>query len=234
MGVWADGIGKEDAPGEKATQGGCGSHMERSENARKKTGCAALLGGFILLLVIALLLTPRGCRREDPSALKSWAGGEVTETSVRAALSSAPHKLKVMDDPDFPDNIDRVDVVDSAAAGEGHKNVAIFFKTWATSETALLEKVGGTFIFACSVLYGNPKVETVSLRAMAQMRDELGNTSDEVVARLELSREVARKINWEGLATRHSGDPGNIYRIATDYYVHPAVLANANRDRIRL
>ena len=112
--------------------------------------------------------------------------------------------------------------------------MAIFFKTWAASETALLGKVGGTFIFACSVLYGNPKVETASLRAMAQMRDELGNTRDEVVARLELSREAAGKINWEGLATRHASDPGNIYRIATDYYVHPAVLGNADRERIRL
>jgi hypothetical protein len=208
--------------------------MEKPESAKKRTGCAALLGGFVLLLAIALLATPRGCRRENPSALRSWARGEVTETSVRAALSGAPRKLKVLDDPDFPDNIDKVDVVDSASAGEGHKNVAIFFKTWAASETALLEKVGGTFIFACSVLYGNPKVETASLRAMAQMRDELGNTRDEVVARLELSREAAGKINWEGLATRHSSDPGNIYRIATDYYVHPAVLGNADRERIRL
>lgn len=209
--------------------------MEMPGNAKKKPGCAALGCGLVLLLAIAVLFLPKGCgKKEDPSALSSWARGEVTEKTVKAVLKDAPEKLSVVRDLSFPESITEIHTVDVASKGAGHRNVVIFFKTSAINETALLEEVGGTFIFASSVLYGNPKVETVSLRALAEMRDQYGKTKDEVVARLGLSREIAGQIDWEGLALRHSSDPGNIYRIATDYYVHPAVLANADRDRIRL
>jgi hypothetical protein len=77
-------------------------------------------------------------------------------------------------------------------------------------------------------------VETVAIFALTEMTDQYGKTETEVVTKLVCTREIANKVDWKGLADRHATDPGNIYRIADHYYIHPGVLKNVKLNEVQL
>jgi hypothetical protein len=66
------------------------------------------------------------------------------------------------------------------------------------------------------------------------MTDQYGKTSTEVVTKIVLTRDLAQKVDWKGLAERHVTDPGNIYRIADNYNIHLGILNKVKTDEVRL
>jgi len=171
---------------------------------------------------------------EQMVTASTWATDDVTEDNIRKALSGKAPVDTVLKDSEFPKNISSIEIVDNANI-EGHKNVMLHYTSGTVwDETDLVKKAGGTAIIAGSILFNNPKIETVGLFTETEMTDQYGNTEQEVVIKIVLTCEIANKINWEGIADRHITDPGNIYRIADNYFIHPGVLKNLKLDEVQI
>ncbi|HID29119.1 MAG TPA: hypothetical protein EYP19_03845 [Desulfobacterales bacterium] len=198
---------------------------------------------LIVLIIALLFLVITGCgggtsqTGSKPEAQKQdidWETAEVTAENVKGALSRKAEVSPIFRDNDFPKDITKIEVIDHAVK-PGQKNVHIYFKPetfW--DETDFVKKVGGTSILASSILYRNPKIEDVVFFALTDMTDQYGKTETEVVVKLGLNREVANKVDWKGLADRHTTDPGNIYRIAATRYIHLGVLKNVKQNEVNL
>lgn len=163
-----------------------------------------------------------------------WAEAAVTVETVKKALKEKPPVEVTYTDLDFPKNITDVQVIDNANK-PGQKNIMIYYKSGAVwNETDMVRRAGGTAIEICSILYANPKVEDVAIFAQTEMTDQYGHTSLENGVKIVITRDIANKANWKGLAERHTTDPGNIYRISGNYYIHPGILKNVDLEKIRL
>lgn len=164
-----------------------------------------------------------------------WPSAEVTEENIRAALSQKPSIDPLWKDSNFAEKITKIEIIDHAAK-PGQKIINIWYVTGdAWDETDLVKNVGGTAILINSVLFQNDKVEWVTMFAQAKMADQYGNTELEPVVKIGITREIADKVNWKGLAEKHAGsDPGNIYRIADDYNIHYDILRHVKLDKVHL
>jgi len=206
---------------------------ENGENKKKGKGtgigCLIIL---IVLVVIGIMLFKGDSSNKSSS---SWPSAEVTERNIRAALSQKPSIDPLWKDANFAEKITKIEVIDHAAK-PGQKIINIWYETGdAWDETDLVKKVGGTAILINSMLFQNDKVEWVTVFAQAQMTDQYGNTELEPVIKIGITREIANKVNWKGLAEKHAGsDPGNIYRIADNYNIHYGILKRVKLDKIRL
>ncbi|WP_018086441.1 hypothetical protein [Desulfurispora thermophila] len=188
---------------------------------------ALLIGITLIMLLMA------GCGGEKKEAF-NWAGSDVTVDTVKKALEQKTPAKPVFSDTDFPQNITDVQVLDNVAK-PGQKNILIYYKSGTVwDETDFVKRVGGTAIQVGSVLFTNPKIEQVALFAQTEMTDQYGKKSLEVGAKIVLSREIAEKVDWKGLADRHTADPANIYHLAKDYYIHPGILRNVKLDKVKL
>ncbi|MFA5385898.1 MAG: hypothetical protein WC364_14795 [Eubacteriales bacterium] len=100
-------------------------------------------------------------------------------------------------------------------------------------DTDLVKMAGEAAISAGDILFKNPNLAQLKVITSAVMTDQYGNEKTESAAYLIIKRETAGKINWTGLAERHISDPGNIYRVVDDFYVHPGVLKNVKTTEIK-
>jgi len=163
----------------------------------------------------------------------NWATADVSEANIKAALSKGSSVSAVPSDSDFPKSISKVVVMDNAAKS-GQKNIEVWYKAGtAWDETDFVKRCGGTAIEAGSILFANPKVEQVALFALTEMTDQYGKTELEVGTKIVLTREIASKVDWKGLAERHVSDPGNIYRITDNYHIHLGILKNVKRNEVQ-
>lgn len=164
-----------------------------------------------------------------------WPSAEVTEGNIKAALSQKPSIDPLWKDSNFAEKITKIEITDHAAK-PGQKIIDIWYEmddAW--DETDLVKKAGGTAIIINSILFQNDKVEWVTTFAQAKMTDQYGNTHLEPVVKIGITREIANKVDWKGLAEKHaSSDPGNIYRIADNYNIHYGILRHVKLDKVRL
>lgn len=206
-----------------------------------------MLGGFgCFALLIFLVVIDSPSKKTEPETKPAqavaqpakpafnWATADVTEATIREALAAKPPVTPSSRDAKFPSDITKIDIVDSTAA-PGQKHITLHFKpdmSW--DETTFVRNVGGTEIVAGSMLFSNPKVEEVTCYAQTEMQDQYGKSSVQSVIKITLKKATAGKIDWKGLADRHITDPGNIYRIADHRYIHPGILKEVPRDKVRL
>ncbi|MFY9273163.1 MAG: hypothetical protein WBJ83_10850 [Thermacetogeniaceae bacterium] len=163
-----------------------------------------------------------------------WTTAEVTEDNIKAALAKNSPATPIVTDSDFPKSITKITIQDSTTK-PGQKNIEITYKAGtAWDETDIVKRAGGTMIQAGSILFENPKIEQITLIALTEMTDQYGKTKLEEGTKITLNRETASKIDWKGLADRHTTDPGNIYRIADNYYIHPGIYKNVKPNEVRL
>lgn len=169
------------------------------------------------------------------SELFDWARAEITASNIKTALSQGFSANPIMLDYHFPQDITQIEVTESTKSN-GYKNISIsYYPTMLfINESHLVKVAGGTFIAACSKLFENPKVQLVSLSTVVDMTDEYGKTKTEPVIQITMMRQTADKVDWKGLAQRLSPDPGNIYRIADDYYIDPNILRRVDLDSFDL
>ena len=198
----------------------------------KKTSTAAGVGCLVVLIVIIVII---GFKFFGSSSKpSSWPTSEITPETVTAALREDSGLNPIWQCRNFKDNIVKVEVIDSAI-NPGHKNLSVFFKigqVW--DETDLVQRVGGTVLSACSILYQNPKVDTVGMFALGEMTDKYGNSSLETVVKIIFNRDIANKINWKGFTEQFNVDPGNIYRIAESYHIRYGILKYVKLDKVKL
>ena len=205
-----------------------------SENGEKKQKTKATSVGCLIILVVLIAIGIMFFKRNGSSKPSSWPTSEITPETVAAALKEDSGLNPIWECRNFKDNIVEVKVIDSAI-NPGHKNLSVFFKigqVW--DETDLVRCVGGTVLSACSILYQNPKVDTVGMFALGEMTDQYGNSSLETVVKIIFNRDIANKINWEGFVEQFYIDPGNIYRIAESYHIRNGVLRYVKPDKIKL
>lgn len=205
-----------------------------SENGEKKQKTKATSAGCLIILVVLIAIGIMFFKRNGSSKPSSWPTSEITPETVAAALKEDSGLNPIWECRNFKDNIVEVKVIDSAI-NPGHKNLSVFFKigqVW--DETDLVRCVGGTVLSACSILYQNPKVDTVGMFALGEMTDQYGDSSLETVVKIIFNRDIASKINWEGFTEQFNVDPGNIYRIAESYHIHNGVLRYVKPDKIKL
>jgi hypothetical protein len=198
-----------------------------------KTSYKILLSLLCVVVFVFLAVGTSG-DDEEPAAEPeeeipslNWATAELTEANIRKVLSREFNIDPIYDDGDFPEDITSVTVEEN--------NIIIEFKPetmW--DETDFVKRVGGTTIIVGSVLFDNPDVVWVKVVAITEMTDQYGNTEDEEGAFISLDRELADKVDWEGLADRHSSDPGNIYRLSAEYYIHPGIRKNVKMDEVEI
>lgn len=222
------------------------------KQGKKKVSPLGCLGAIVIVLVLGWALSLGSDNNSDQSPPTSgesqsaasdstkhqqeinWATADITFDTVKAALGQKTAAAPISRDTDFPKDITNIEVIDHATK-PGQKNVHIYFKpgtVW--DETDFVKQVGGTAIIAGSILYANPKVEDVALFAQTEMTDQYGKTETEIVTKLLLTRDFAAKVDWKGLADRHTTDPGNIYRIVPAMFIHPGVLKNVKLDEVQL
>jgi len=198
----------------------------------------ALLIGITLIMLLMAGCGPsgtrRGATRGGEKEAFNWAVSDVTVDTVKKALEQKPPAKPVVRDTDFPKNITEVKVIENLAK-PGQKNIHIYYKSCTVwDETDFVKRVGGTAIQVGSILFMNPKIEDVALFAQTVMMDRYGKESLEVGAKIMLSRNLARKVDWKGLADRHVVDPANIYHLAEGFYIHPGILRNVNLHEVKL
>ncbi|WP_198470422.1 hypothetical protein [Acetomicrobium sp. S15 = DSM 107314] len=190
---------------------------------------------LLLCLIIIMIYTDTSYGWFGKKKKIDWPSAEVTEENIRAALSQKPSIDPLWKDSNFAEKITKIEITDHAAK-PGQKIINIWYEmgdVW--DETDLVKKAGGTTILINSMLFQNDKVEWVTVFAQAKMTDQYGNTELEPVVKIGITKEIANKVNWEGLAEKHAGsDPGNIYRIADNYNIHYGVLKRVKLDKIRL
>ncbi len=207
--------------------------MSEKSQVDKKASTAAGVGCLIILIVIIVIIGFKFFGSSSKS-VSSWPTSEITPETVAAALKEDSGLNPIWECRNFKDNIVKVEVIDSAI-NPGHKNLSVFFKigqVW--DETDLVRCVGGTVLSACSILYQNPKVDTVGMFALGEMTDQYGNSSLETVVKIIFNRDIANKINWKGFTEQFNVDPGNIYRIAESYHIRNGVLRYIKPDKIKL
>lgn len=190
---------------------------------------------LLLCLIIIMIYTDTSYGWFGKKKKIDWPSAEVTEENIRAALSQKPSIDPLWKDSNFAEKITKIEITDHAAK-PGQKIINIWYEmgdVW--DETDLVKKAGGTTILINSMLFQNDKVEWVTVFAQAKMTDQYGNTELEPVVKIGITKEIANKVNWEGLAEKHAGsDPWNIYRIADNYNIHYGVLKRVKLDKIRL
>jgi len=203
-----------------------------SENRQKvfdkktKTGCLGCLTIIVIVVIIAVIATWHNNGAREKAF--NWSGSEITVDTVKKALEQQAPVEPVFSDGDFPRDITKIEIIDNVVKS-GKKNILIYYKPktfW--DETDFVKRVGGTAIQVGSVLFANSKVEDIALFAQTEMTDQYGKTSLDVGTSIWLSREMAKKVDWKGLADRHAEDPTNIYHLAEKYYIHPGILKNVN------
>jgi hypothetical protein len=69
-------------------------------------------------------------------------------------------------------------------------------------------------------------VTDVTFTSIGEFTDPYGKKSNDVAVKLTYSRETASKIDWKGLEERSASDWKAPYRVATSYYINPAVWKN--------
>jgi hypothetical protein len=212
---------------------------------KKKQGCIGCLVIIVLLVIIGLIV--ESCSGEKPTSTQgnspttssnqgtiSWATADITEDNIKLALSGKAPADPISKDSDFHKNLTKIEIIDNANK-PGNKNINIFYKAGTSwDETDFVKRIGGTAIVIGSILFSNQKVEQVAIFTQTEMTDKYGKTSLETGTKIVLSRNTANKIDWKGISERHITDPGNIYRIADDYKIHPGILKNVKLDKVQL
>ena len=206
---------------------------EKKEPSKKDTaiGCLALI-----VIATALIFLLKGCFGGDDTKTVTidWHASEIAVENVKASLAGNYGFKPSSIDIGFPGDISKVDIIDNAA-NPGMKNIQIYYQPasyW--DETDFVKDAGGTAIYAGSVLFANPKVEEIVMYAQTEMVDQYGKTNLDNGVKIVIDRELAAKSNWQGLAQRHTSDPGNIYRICGNYSIHPGLLKNVKTEEVKL
>lgn len=196
-----------------------------------KTKKQAAILVMMLVFVAAIAV---GCGGGDSkTSLAAWTNAEVTVDSVKSALSGKATIDPIPADSSFKNNITDIQVLNYG--NEGKKSVSVYYKSGAVwDETDMVKRSGGTAILISNILFQNPRVEQVAVFAQTDMTDQYGNKKTETGIKNVLKRDTADKIDWKGLADRHISDPGNIYRLAENYYIHPGILKNVKLNEVKL
>ena len=153
------------------------------------------------------------------------------ETVLQLSSSgvSVPGAIKIT-----KDNTVKIDVLKNVP-NQGDNTVSVYFKPGAVwDETDLVKGVGGGIIAASSGIFSNQSINRVVFFAQAEMTDQYGKASTQTVVKVDLSRSLADKIDWKGLADRHLTDPGNIYRIADYYKISPGIKGRIDSGKVKL
>ena len=187
---------------------------------------------------IGLILFSAGCSNDNSTPKQSstfnWANSEINNDTVKQALAQKKGAKPIALDSDFPGDISDIKVVDNVSK-PGMKNILIYYKpgtSW--DETDFVKRAGGTAINVGSLLFSNPKIDEVTLFTQTEMTDQYGKTSLDSVVKIVLNGDIAKKVDWTGLAERHISDPGNIYRICDNYSIHPGILKKVKLSEIKL
>lgn len=173
-----------------------------------------------------------GVKQEPAVNNGSWATAEITEDTIKKALAGKSDAKPTFTDSNFPKDITEIRIID---IGEGKKNIWIYYKpksSW--DETHLVKMAGSTAIFGCSLLYQNAQVGDVAFFTQGDFTDQYGKSKTDVAVKLVITSDLAKKVDWKGLAEMHESDPGNIYRISENYNIHLGVKKNIKSEEISL
>lgn len=132
------------------------------------------------------------------------------------------------------ENIDKalVSVIDSNKykgsdiTVEKNKNIVdIYYNpgdVW--DETGLMKSTANNAVNVMEVLFKNPKVDTVWFWTETTMVDAKGNSSNEKVVNVCLTKANAKDINWTKFKEMVMIDYNKLFDIADFKYIHPGIL----------
>lgn len=219
------------------------------DNVQKKKYGIGCLGLLVLFIIILMIIGSSGddesqtptetqtASEAQPAPEKpsfDWAAADVTENNIKSALAEETTiDSGITTDVNFPDDITEIQIIDITEK-EGQKRLLITYKldnAW--DETDFVKKAAGTILVAGSQLFVNTKIEQITLISQTEMTDKYGKSELTDVASITLTRETADKIDWKGLAWRQVTDPGNMYRVADNYYIAPGILKDVKFDEVK-
>ena len=191
------------------------------DNVNKSGNLISYLVVFFIALYFANKMIP------GPSSKPvDFSKAILTEQNIRIALKNEVLQV-IPSDHSFPADIIKINIKDNPDV-TGQKDIEIFFEPEFWDETHLVKIVGGTMIKVGKTLFINPEIETITLLAVVDMVNKYGQSSKQIGVKIKLSRQLASKVNWAGLAEYHTLDPGNIYRLADDYLINPGIARFLN------
>lgn len=215
--------------------------FSKNKMSAKKLGI--FTGTAFVLFIIGICL-PSSSTTTQPVATNQgstsqpaafdWSKSDITNDTVKQALNQKSEVDPTNKDDKFPADITSIDI-ENNETDSALKDIIIHYKPDAAwDETDLVQKAGGTAIVAGSLLFKNNKIGEVIIFTNTDMTDQYGKTADTPAIKIVLNQDLASKVDWKGLSDKHLLDPGNIYRIAADYYIHPGIMKNVKSSDVKL
>lgn len=108
---------------------------------------------------------------------------------------------------------------------EDNKNIIdiVYASNNTLSEKALVKGFANTATDIIEVLFKNPKVDKVWVWASTEMVDQKGNSKQENVVNVCLTKENVKDINWGNFKPMIQGDYNKLFNIADSHFIHPAI-----------
>lgn len=95
-------------------------------------------------------------------------------------------------------------------------------------DTDLVKKSANNAVKAYEYLFKNKGINTIFFYTITSMTDIKGNSNDETVLTLKLTKTNASDINWPKFVDMVQLDYKALIRVIDDYYIHPGVAKNLN------
>ena len=165
--------------------------------------------------------------------LDSWKKETLTEQNVKNALAIETDVTNAaLEDLSYVNSITKITIADDLN-GLGKKDILIYYtvnSSW--DETHFVKTAGRVAIAACSTLFQNPDVNSVSMLAETKVIDQNEKSSLDTGVQIDIGQATAAKIDWQKTADRSGSYPGDIYGIADRYYIHPEIMRNVKTDEV--
>lgn len=122
-------------------------------------------------------------------------------------------------------SVDLTNIAVAVTDTEGGKKVTIvcpprdFFNT-----EAVVKHAAGSSVYAMAKMFTNPTVQMVTVVQKDTFIDAYGKSSIENAVIVTMDKATADKINWGTFKDMVLVDYKKLFNVATDYYIHPAIL----------
>lgn len=131
-----------------------------------------------------------------------------------------------------PENTLTNDTINSNISGEidgikkikvNNGNVTIDYSQDFWDEDSLIEDTSIDAIKVMKILFKDNRINSVTLNRYASFEDAYGNSKEAIAFNITITKETAKKINWDGIQDKVMLKKASLINIADDYYIAPGI-----------
>jgi len=170
---------------------------------------------------------PKEEKKEEPKQESKWYEQPLSKDIVKAALKDI-NGLKAIELTDK--TVKEGKIIDNAGNETKNDKIVELGITPDTfwNETDYAEMMGATIISYSEQLFKNNNVSQVRIIGYTAFTDEYGNEEEEAAVRISWDKETAQKVDYENFYDLVLTDYTRSYKLANNYYIHPAIHKNLN------